>query len=71
VQSFRHGLGPALPLRHYCCARVVWSVPTDILGGLPVITAVLGDITKQDVDAIVNAANNAMRGGGSIKSAFV
>ena len=27
------------------------------------VTAVLGDITTQDVDAIVNAANNRMRGG--------
>ncbi len=32
--------------------------------GVAVITAVLGDITKQTVDAIVNAADEAMRGGG-------
>ncbi|WP_244931448.1 macro domain-containing protein [Nocardioides sp. W7] len=34
------------------------------------ITAVQGDIAAQDVDAVVNAANRAMRGGGGVDGAI-
>ena len=34
------------------------------------ITVVQGDIAQQEVDAVVNAANNAMRGGGGVDGAI-
>lgn len=34
------------------------------------ITVVQGDITEQDVDAVVNAANRRMRGGGGVDGAI-
>ncbi len=40
-----------------------------MLGGVRV-TVVEGDITQQDVDAVVNAANRAMRGGGGVDGAI-
>jgi len=38
-------------------------------GGME-LTVVQGDITEQDVDAVVNAANRAMRGGGGVDGAI-
>ena len=37
---------------------------------LPIITALQGNITEQSVEAIVNAANSAMRGGGGVDGAI-
>lgn len=51
-------------------AQVARCVGEPAYGGAMRITAVEGDLTTQQVDAVVNAANRRLRGGGGVDGAI-
>ena len=70
----RNRLGRGAGLRWWTAAAGRCAGPPCVRGwpyvGFMEITVVEGDITAQDIDAVVNAANRAMRGGGGVDGAI-